>query len=129
MRTVALCTNSLMVSSVGASLEGRADLRLVRIDPDLPDAAWQLQNLSPDVAILDLCTAQSERAISLLSRRHDILLIGVHPASDELLVLSGYAAEVVTPDDLVELIETAVPDAKRAAHESLAQTEPDREGP
>ena len=105
MRTVALFTNSLVVSSIGASLEGRAGLQVVRIDPASPGAVRRLSSSCPDVAIVDLYTAQSERAIALLRKYPGLLLIGVDPSSNELLVLSGQPAQVLTTDDLVQLIE------------------------
>ncbi len=114
MRTVALCTNSLVVSSIGASLQGRAGLKVVRIDPALPDAIRRLGKLRPDVAILDLSAAQSELSISLLRRYPGLLLIGVDPRSNGLLVLSGLPARVLTTDDLVELIEAGSLAAKRS---------------
>ena len=114
MRTVALCTNSLVVSSIGASLEGRAGLQVVRIDPALPDAIRRLGNLRPDVAILDLSAAQSTLSISLLRQYPGLLLIGIDPSSNELLVLSGHTAHVLTTDDLVQLIEAGGLAAKRS---------------
>ena len=106
MRTVALCTNSLVVSSIGASLEGRAGLKVVRIDPASPDAIRRLGKLRPDVAIVDLSAAQSKLSISLLRQYPGLVLIGIDPSSNELLVLSGHTAGVLTTDDLVLLIKS-----------------------
>lgn len=104
MRTIALCTNSVVVSSIGATLEGRSGVAVVRIDPHLPDAVRRLRDLRPDVAIVDLSTAQSE-AISLLRRYPGLLLIGVDLNSDELLVLSSKPVRPLTMDSLVQVIE------------------------
>ncbi|MBZ5723287.1 MAG: hypothetical protein LAO03_23370 [Acidobacteriia bacterium] len=104
MRRVALCTNSVVVSSIGASLEGRAGLEVVRIDPRSPDAVRRLEDLWPDVAIVDLTTAQSE-PISLLRKYPGLLLIGVDLNSNELVVLSGERARPLTMDNLVRVIE------------------------
>jgi hypothetical protein len=105
MRTVALFTNSLVVSSIGASLEGRAGLQVVRVDPALPGAMRRLSRLRPDIAIVDLSTAQSDLSISLVRQNPGLMVIGVGPSSKELLVLSGHTTGVLTTDDLVQLIE------------------------
>ncbi len=103
MRTVALCTNSVLVDGIGASLEGHPGVEVVRIDPRLPDATRQLGDLCPDVAIVDLSVAHSE-PISLLRHYPGLLLIGVDLKTDELLVLSGEPAIPLTMDNLVQVI-------------------------
>lgn len=104
MHTVALCTNSVVVSSIGANLEGRAGVNVVRIDPRLPDATRRLSDLCPDVAIVDLSSGQSE-PISLLRRFPRVLLIGVDMNSNELLLLSGAPARPLTMENLMQMIE------------------------
>lgn len=104
MHTVALCTNSVVVASIGASLEGRAGVNVVRIDPRLPDANRRLGDLCPDVAIIDLSAGQSD-PISLLRRFPEVLLIGVDLDSNELLLLSGAPARPLTIENLMQVIE------------------------
>ncbi len=65
MRTVGPHGNSLVVSSIGASLQGRAGLQASFVDAALPDAASQLAALQPDVIISDLAMAHPEFAIAL----------------------------------------------------------------
>ncbi len=104
MRRVALCTNSVVVSSLGAILERRAGLEVVRIDPRSPDAVRRVGDLLPDVAIVDLTTAQSE-PILLLRKYPGLLLIGVDLNSNELMVLSGEPACPLTMENFVRVIE------------------------
>lgn len=104
MRTVALCTNSVVVSSIGASLESRAGVNVVRIDPRLPDATRRLDDFCPDVAIIDLSAGQSE-PISVLRRFPKVLLIGVDMNSNELLLLSEAPARPLTIENLMQIIE------------------------
>lgn len=105
MRRVALCTNSVVVSSIGASLEGRPGVEVLHIDPRSPDAVRRLRDLWPDIAIVDLTMEQSE-PISLLRRYPGFLLIGVDLNSDQLVVLSSEPARPLTMDNLMRLIET-----------------------
>ncbi len=105
MRRVALCTNSVVVSSIGASLEGRPGVQVLHIDPRSPDAVRRLRDLWPDIAIVDLTMEESE-PISLLRKYPGLLLIGVDLNSDELVVLSSEPASPLTMDNLMRLIET-----------------------
>ena len=105
MRTVALYGNSLVVSSIGASLQGRAGLEIRCVDATLPDAASQLSALQPDVVIFDLAVAEPEFAIALWKAQPRLLLIGVDLTTGQALVLSGQSSRLLTPDDLLQVIE------------------------
>ncbi len=76
MRTAVLYGNSLVISSIGARLRGRAGLEVKCIDATLPDAA-RLTALQPDVVIFDLAVAEPEFAIALWKAQSRLLLIGV----------------------------------------------------
>ena len=106
MRTVALYGNSLVVSSIGASLQGRAGLQVCFVDSTLPDAASQLGALQPDVVIFDLATAQLEFAIALWKAQPRLLLIGVDLTTGQALVLSSQPSRLLTMDDLLQVIES-----------------------
>lgn len=105
MRTVILFGNSLVVSSVGASLRDRAGLQLVRLDGGVPDAAQQLQALDPDVVIFDRATTLPDFAIELLKKYPRLLLIGIDLTMARMLVLSGHESSVLTTEDLINVIE------------------------
>ena len=47
LRTVVLYGNSLVVSSIGASLQGRADLQVSSVDATLPEVMERLRALQP----------------------------------------------------------------------------------
>ena len=106
IRTVALYGNSLAVSSVGASLQGCAGLKVLRLDAALPDAAQQLSALQPDILIFDLAATRPNDAIGLWKARPALLLIGVDLAMGEARVLSGQPARALTTDDLLHVIES-----------------------
>ena len=105
MLTIALFGNSLVMSSIGASLQNRAGVRLLLVDAALPSPAQQLDTDDPDVVIFDLATIQPDRVVALLES-HPRLLVGIDLAANKALVLSGISTRVWTPDDLVQLIES-----------------------
>jgi len=105
MRTVALYGNSLVVSSIGASLQGRAGLEVKYVDATLPNAASRLGALQPDVIIFDLAVAYPEFAIALWKAQPRLLLIGVNLTTGHALVLSGQPSRLLTMDDLLQVIE------------------------
>jgi hypothetical protein len=106
IRTVVLYGNSLAVSSIGASLQGRAGLQVLPLDAALPDAAGQLSALQPDILIFDLAATLPNDALRLYKARPALLLIGVDLATRSAVVLSGQPARALTTDDLVQVIES-----------------------
>jgi hypothetical protein len=106
MRKVALYGNSLVMSSIGASLQGRAGLEMSNVDAALPDAASRLRALQPDVIIFDLAVAQPEFAIALWKAQPRLLLIGVDLKTGQALVLSSQPSRLLTMDDLLQVIES-----------------------
>ena len=109
MRTVAIYGNSLVLSSIRASLEHRAELRVFSFDAATPGAAERLSAMHPDAIVFDLASTQSDSAVALWKAQPNVLLIGVDLAADRALVLSGQSSHVLTPDDLVQVIETRAP--------------------
>ncbi len=101
MRTVALYGNSLAVASFAASLEGRADLRVVPVE--------QLGATQPDVVIFDDAAAQRDFVLALCQAQPQLLVIGVDLATGQALVLSAQTSRMLTPDDLVGVIERRKP--------------------
>jgi hypothetical protein len=106
MRTVAIYGSSLVLSSIRASLEHRAGLRVLAFDAATPGATEQLGAMCPDAIVFDLASPRSDSAFVLWKAQPQALLIGVDMAADQVLVFSGQTSRVLTPDDLVEVIET-----------------------
>lgn len=106
MRTVALYGNSLVLSSVGASLNGCAGLQVVAIDPAQSGAVERMLTLRPDVIVFDTDVANPDSAIVLWKAQPSVLLIGVDLATDRVLVLSGQSSQLLTRGDLLDVIES-----------------------
>jgi len=105
MLTVALYGNSVVMSSIGASLRNRPGVCLLLVDSSQPDAAQQLEAPDIDAVIFDLAVTLPDWAVALFKLRPHMLLIGIDLAANKALVLSGQPTRVWTTDDLMQLIE------------------------
>jgi len=106
MRRVALCGSSLLLSSIGASLKNRAELRVLEVEEGLSTAEQQERALRADAVVFDLTAVPRDWPLELLRARPDLLLIGVDLATDRAFVLSGRYTRLWTAGDLVQLIES-----------------------
>ena len=104
-RTVVLYGNSLVVSSLAASLASQPGLTLHQLDGPLPDLVRQVKSLDSDVLIFDLAAARPDTAIELLKEHPRLLLIGVDVMNAKMLVLSGNQSQALTMDDLTRAIK------------------------
>ena len=100
---VVLYGNSLIVSGVGASLEGRPGLQLVQVDAR-DASAEALGDLAPDVVVFDLATARPD-VVALWRRHPHVLPIGVDLLTHRAVVFSSESERVLTTDDLLRVIE------------------------
>ena len=103
MPTVAMYGNSLAMTSIGASLEGRAGLTVIRAHPT--SGIQSDFGCDPDVVVFDLTTAQPDGATALRRAHPHSLLIGVNVQTHHALVLSSEHSVILTSDDLVRIIE------------------------
>ena len=102
MLTVAILGNSLAISGVGASLEGRTGLRVEQLDParGLDEA---LRALEPDVLVFDLAKDQPD-VVALWQRHPSVLPVGVDLLEHQAVVFSRESTRVATTDDLLDVI-------------------------
>ncbi len=105
-RRVVLYGSDLVVSTVGEILRSREGFQILQIDPLFPDALQRLESAHPDVVLFDLACTQPDFTITVLRKSPGLLLIGVDLGSDKMLVLSGEESQLLTADDLVQMMET-----------------------
>jgi hypothetical protein len=106
---VVLYGDSLVLAGVGRSLERYPRFEVLSLDASSADAPRELDALRPAAVILDLSVVTTELAFSLLDERPDLLLIGLDPGGNGLLVLSGQHARQLTAADLAQLIDRSLP--------------------
>ncbi len=81
-------------------------MRFVSIDTAQSGPGDRLRAIDADVVVFDLAAAVPESVIALWRARPNLLWIGVDLTSGRALVLSGQSPQLLTPDDLVKVIES-----------------------
>lgn len=94
---------SLILGTVGASLEQYPELEVFSPSPQLPDAQ-ELVTLSPDVIIFDLQAAHPDLAFSFLKILPRLVLVGIDPGSGQVFLWSGKQFNSLSTQELVQTI-------------------------
>ena len=97
--------NSLHMAGIAASLKANQSLEVVCVDPHSPTARQTLSELNPAVIVFDLCDPPACLELTLLCEKPGVLLIGVDPARDEILVLSGRLQKALSVSHLEHIIQ------------------------
>ena len=97
--------NSMFLAGIKAELEQRTSFELITVEAKYPDAAALIDTCNPRVVLFDLAAEQPSFAFSLLRERPGLLLIGVDPCSDQLLLLSSQPVKASGMSDLVKVIK------------------------
>jgi hypothetical protein len=98
--------NSVFLAGIKAELERDAALELITVEAGRPDVMDLIRAYNPRAALFDLAMAQPDFAVTLLRERPGLLLMGVDPASDKVLILSCHQAHCLTIEDLIQMIKT-----------------------
>ena len=101
---VAVCGSSLYMTALAASLQAHPDVAVLRIPASAAALAQGLDELSPAVIAFDLGELPGDVAISLLRDRPELILVGVDPSSDRLLLLAGRQERPVSAAELLQAI-------------------------
>jgi hypothetical protein len=97
--------SSLNMATVAASLNADQGLEVICVDPRSPTARQYLRELNPAAIAFDLNDPPQSMDDILLRQRPDLLLIGVDPTNDEILVLSSRPQQARSASDLVSVIQ------------------------
>ncbi len=95
---------SLYMAGLATSLKAAPLLQVVCRDPSSAVVRQALDELAPAAIAFDLVDLPAEVAFGLVRDRPGILLVGVDPARDDVLVLTGHHEQAMTTADLVELL-------------------------
>jgi len=101
---VAVCGSSLYMAGLAASLQANPDVDVTRIPANAAALSQSLDELAPAVVAFDLYEMPGDLAISLLRDRPELVLIGVDPSSDRMLLLSGRQERPVSAAELLQAI-------------------------
>ena len=102
---VILYGDSLILETVGASLQKRPQLEVIALSNPCPSAG-QLAAMKPDVILFDMGTPRPEAAFSLLATCPGLLLVGVDPDRNRAVAWSGQQLCELSVQDLVEVIQS-----------------------
>ncbi len=100
-RLIVLYGNSVIVGTVGASLQRSHQYKVV---PMLPSQQNELEATAPDVVVFDLEAARPEAAFSMLETRPDLKLIGISPDNNLVRIWSGKQLRELSTKDLLDVI-------------------------
>lgn len=101
---VIVCGSSVYMASLASGLQAASAFEVVRIPARPPDAPDFLCELEADVIAFDLAEIRVDLPVTLLRERPNLLMLGMDPTSDELLVLSGHHTHALSVADLVAII-------------------------
>jgi hypothetical protein len=79
---------------------------VTRIVGTLADAEACCHTLRPNVIIIDVSAAHADDTVRSLSTVPGLRLIGLTPASPDVILFSGQCAPAATMDDLARILQT-----------------------
>ncbi len=97
--------NSVFLAGIKAQLENTAALELITLQDTHTGVADRVRACQPQAVLFDLAMGYPDFAVSLLHELPGLLLIGVDPSSNELLILSGRPQPAMSVSDLVAVID------------------------
>jgi hypothetical protein len=107
-KRVAAYGNSLNMAGIVASLKADSTLEVICVNLDSPDARQGLNDDDLAAIVFDLSDPPLLLDVTLLRDRPGLLLIGVDPSKDEVMVLSSHPAQAISMSDLVNVIHRKI---------------------
>ncbi len=96
--------NSVFLAGIRAQLEHIPALDLITMEAAPVDMAVWVRACRPQAVLFDLAMGYPDFVVELLHEQPSLLLIGVDPNSNELLILSGQRDRAVAMEDLLRVI-------------------------
>jgi hypothetical protein len=103
-KRVAVYGNSLYIAGIVASLKANTSMDVLCVNLDSPTTNQNLDENDLAAIVFDLSDTSLRLNFSLLCEQPDLLLIGVNPTREEMLVLSSQPIQALSMDDLVNVI-------------------------
>jgi hypothetical protein len=96
--------SSLNMAGVSVSLKADSHLEAMWVDPHSPNCRQYLYEFNPAAIVYDLNDPPPDVDIKLLREQPGVLLIGVAPDSNDMLILSSRSQQALSISDLVSTI-------------------------
>ena len=103
-RRVAVYGNSINIAGIVPSLKADTTLEVLCVNLDSPNARQSLDENDLAAIVFDLSDPPLRLDVTLLRDRPGLLLIGVDPSRDEMLVLSSHPVQALSMADLVRVV-------------------------
>jgi len=100
--------NSVMLAGIATELQRHHRFDLITLEPGPPDTLRRICALAPRAVLFDLAALPPDSIVWLLRERPGLLLAGLDPSSDQVLLLSCRQERAVAPADLLEMIDREI---------------------
>ena len=97
-----------MLAGIATELQRLHLFEVIILEPGCPDALQRIGAIEPRAVLFDLAALPSDSIVRLLREQPGLLLAGVDPSSDQVLVLSCRQERAVTLADLLKVLEREV---------------------
>ena len=108
-RRILLYGNSVILGSIGASLQRSDQFEVRKLTPPL-DEALKRNTDKPDILLFDLETPHKEAVFSYLESNPGLLLVGISPDINLVQVWSGREFRELSTQSLLEMIKGGTKD-------------------
>jgi hypothetical protein len=102
--TVALYGGNLAMAAIAASLQGKPEFQVEKVESLPPGNIDKLNAAPPDAILFDFAEGHPNFTIPLLRNHPRILLIGVDLKISKMTVLSCEQSRLLTADDLAKVL-------------------------
>lgn len=96
--------NSVFLGGIKAELQHNTAFKLITVEVGDPGVTEMIRACNPRAVLFDLSADQPDFSVTLLREQTDLLLIGVDPSSDDILVLSSQPVQALSLADLFNVI-------------------------
>jgi hypothetical protein len=94
-----------LLAGIRVSLQTGTDLEILSLNENEIDLMPRLDALYPDVLVFDMTNGQPSFTLELVKHYPALTLIGVDLTQNNILMLSSQQPQVLTMDDLVNVID------------------------
>lgn len=115
--------NSVFLAGIRAQLEHISALELITMEAAPADMPIWVRACRPQAVLFDLAMGYPDFVTALLHEQPSLLLIGVDPSSNELLVLSSQQERAVAVEDLLRVIRRDDTEKGRCRDEEIKRRE------